>query len=333
MIKFLYSTDWHAKGKSPSTRTDDYPTTIVAKITHFFQLGHELGVDAFLCGGDYFDSPYTSAEFVTHIGKTIQRELKGKTLYGVWGNHDVIGWNPQTVKRTPIGVFQEFSPFFTILERKPLTFVAKNGEKVNLSGISSYAQLDRHLTDEEGNILHHRSRDYVIEETDGTPQIHIVHGYLSPKPILEDIPHTVIDEMKHTKATVTLMAHEHTGFPVTKIDNGLVYNPGALGRVFASHAEMNRMPKYALVTIFEDGTPEIQPIQCPIAKIGTECMDRSLLDAKKEKEAILKEAKGNIRELLKGMSFEGIDLNQILMKYKESTPPDVYEEAQRRLKL
>lgn len=333
MIKFLYSTDWHAKGRSPSTRTDDYPSTIEAKILHFFELGHSYQVDGFLCGGDYFDSPHTSSEYVTKIGKIIEKGSGDKPFFGVWGNHDVTGWNPKTVKRSSIGVFQEFCSKFQILTEEPHLFEA-NGQKVKLSGISSYAGLDRHVT-EEGteNILEHRARDYVIEESDGIPQIHIVHGYLSPKPILDDIPHTVIEEMKHTKAAITLTGHEHEGFPVMKIDNGLVYNPGALGRVFASHSEMNRMPKYVLVTIHDDGTPELEPIQCSIALPGEKVMDRSALDEKKEKEMRLREAKGDIKEILKDINIAGIDLNQILAKYKENTKPEVFEEAKKRLEL
>lgn len=330
MIKFLYSTDWHTKGVSPSTRTDHFPTTIEAKIAYSFQLGHELNVDAFLAGGDYFDSPNTSDEYVIRIGKIIEKGLNGKQLFGVWGNHDVKGYNPDTVTKSPIGVFQTFAPYFTILNREPIIFEADNGQQVKLSGVSSYARLDRHITDPETNeIIEHRSRDWVVDH-DG---IHIVHGYLTPKPILDDIPHTIIEEMKHTKARVTLGAHEHTGFPVTKIDNGLVCNPGALGRVFASHTEMNRMPKYLLITIHDDGTPEIEPIQCPIAKIGTEVMNRDELDAKKEKEAILQEAKGSIREILANMDIKGVDLNLILSRYKETTKPNVFAEAKRRLKL
>lgn len=333
MIKFMYSTDWHTKGKSPSTRTDDFPTTIEAKIINWFQTGHELGVDFFLCGGDFFDSPYTSNEYVIHLGKIIERELRGKQIYGIWGNHDIQGWNPKTVTKSPIGVFQTFSPYFTILTREP-TIVEANGQKVELTGVSSYARLDRHIFDPETEeIMEHRSRDWVVEEDNGIPRVHVVHGYLSPKPVLDTIPHTVIEEMAHTKAVITLGAHEHTGFAVTQIQNGLVYNPGALGRVFASHTEMNRMPKYALCTIHDDGTPEIQPMQCPIAKAGHEVMDRTMLDEKKKKEAVLEQAKGDIREILKGINIKGIDLNVIMNSYKEKTKPAVFSEAKRRLGL
>lgn len=327
----MYMTDPHMKGKSPSTRTDDYPSTIHAKVTNWFQMGHELGADFFLCGGDFFDSPYVSEEYVIHVGKMFERELKGKQLYGIWGNHDVIGWNPKTITKTAIGVFQAFSKHFTILTREP-TVLEFRGQKVSLTGVSSHAQLDRHILDEEGNIIEHRSRDWVVEEVNG-PHVHVVHGFLSPKPVLDTIPHTLIEEMKHTKASITLGAHEHTGFPVVKTDHGFVYNPGSLGRVFASHSEMNRMPMYALCTIHDDGTPEIQPIQCPIARVGHEVMDRTLLDEKKAKEALLEQAKGDIREILKGINIKGIDLNVIMNGYQETTRPEVFDEAKRRLGL
>lgn len=332
MIRFMYATDPHMKGKSPSTRTDDYPSTIEAKMRNWFQMGHELGVDFFLCGGDFFDSPHTSDEYVIHVGKMIERELRGKHLYGIWGNHDIQGWNPKTVTKSAIGVFQTFSPYFSILTREPT--VIENGKyRIGLTGVSSYAQLDRHILDVEGNIIEHRSRDWVVTEDYGMPIVHTAHGFLSPKPVLDTIPHTVIEEMRHTKATITLGAHEHTGFPITKIDNGLVGNPGALGRVFASHSEMNRMPKYYLCTIHDNGAPEIKPIQCPIARIGHEVMDRTALDEKKAKEAILEQAKGDISLILEGIDIRGIDLSAIMNSYRETTRPEVFSEAKRRLGL
>jgi DNA repair exonuclease SbcCD nuclease subunit len=333
MVKFLYSTDWHYKGKNPRTRMDDFTSTMEAKIKHFFWLGHELGVDAFLHGGDYFDTKETTSSVVNRLGEIIRDGLKDKMMYGVWGNHDEHGMNPNTVTQTPIGVFQNFYPNFIILNKEPLMFEA-NGERIKLSGVSSYAKLDTHtINPDTEEIIEHRSRDYVIEESDGTPHIHIVHGWLSARPISDEmrINHTVIDEMRHTKATVTLTGHEHTGFPVTKTNHGLVYNPGALGRVHSSHVEMNRMPKYALITIHKDGKPEIEPIQCPVAKLGTEVMDRKLLDAQQERLAKLKEAKGDIKVLLKELNIKGIDLPAILEQLRETTKPDVFDEVKRRL--
>lgn len=324
-------TDPHLKGKSPSTRVDDFTSTMELKLKDFFAFGHEQNVDFFACGGDFVDSPYTSSRFAKRVGQLLKSELKGKEMFFSWGNHDMIAWNPNTISDTSFGLFEAFADEMTMLSKQPI-HRTYNGQTISLTGINSYAKLDRHLVDEEGNILEHRSRDYVIEETD-TPRIHIVHGYLSPKPILEDIPHTVIEEMRHTKATITLTGHEHTGFPVTQLDHGLVYNPGALGRVFASHTEMNRMPKYALCTIADDGTPTIEPIQCRVAKDGKEVMDRTALDEKKKREQILLETKGNIREVLSKINIGSIDLDTIILRFKDDVSKDVYEEAKRRLHI
>ena len=139
--------------------------------------------------------------------------------------------------------------------------------------------------------------------------------------------------MKHTKAKITLTGHEHTGFPVTKTDHGLVYNPGALGRVFASHTEMNRMPKIALCSIDDSGTAEIQPVQSRVAKDGKDVMDRTLLDEKKLREQILLETKGSIKEVLSQINIGNVDLRLIINRFENEVKREVYDETKRRLKI
>lgn len=329
-FKLFYSTDWHARGKSPSSRVDDYPSTIESKIRTFFRLGQEYEVDAYACGGDMVDSAHLSPQYITRLGTVIYDELErtNKKLYYVLGNHDIIAYNPASITSTSFGVFLSFVKNMVPLSRMPIV----TPEGIAITGVHSYSMLDKHICDDTGNIVQHRSRDWVIEKTD-KPHIHIVHGFLSPKPILDDIPHTLIEEMKHTKANVTLSGHDHTGFAVTKTDNGFVYNPGALGRVFASHAEMNRMPKYALVTIHDDGTPEVQPIVCPIAEPGDVVMNRQALDEKKAKDALLAHVRGDVQQLISQINVGAIDLRLILSEYKQKTNPQVFQEVLKRLQL
>lgn len=332
MIKFLYMTDPHIKRKSPNSRLDNYSYTIETKIMDFFAYGHEQNVDFFVCGGDFVDSPYTSAKYASHIGRLFKEGLRGKEMFFVWGNHDVIAWNPKTIEDTTFGLFQEFCDEMTLLEREPIVR-EYNGQKIELSGISSYANLDRDLVDEDGNVTLDRSRDYVIGETE-FPRIHVVHGYLSPDAILDEIPHTVIKDIEHTDAAFTLTGHEHTGFAVRRTSKGnIIYNPGALGRVFASHTEMNRMPKYALGTIDDLGRADLQPIQSRVAKPGHEVMDRTMLDEKRKREQILIETRGGIKEVLSQINIESVDLNTIFTRFKGEVSPEVYDETKRRLEL
>lgn len=333
MVKFLYMTDPHLKGSSPSTRLDNFPLTMENKLNDFFAYGHEQEVDFFMCGGDFTDTPHTAQSYVRKIGKLIKNGLKGKEMFFVWGNHDVVAWNPSTIKDTSFGLFETFCEEMTLLTESPITRTY-NGETISLSGISSYAKLDRNIEDEEGNLLEHRARDYIVRQEPGEPpRIHVVHGYLSPDPILEDIPHTVIGEMLDTDAVITLTGHEHTGFPVMKTKHGVVFNPGALGRVFASHTEMNRTPQYAFGTLDGQGNADVRPVQCRVAKKGTEVMDRTLLDEKRKREQMLLEARGGIREVLAQINIESVDLRTIITRFEGEVSPEVYAETKRRLHL
>lgn len=334
-FKLFYSTDWHAKGKNPETRTDNYPETIERKIRTFFEMGADMECDAFGVGGDFVDSHYTGASYVNRLGKVIQEGLERskKKLYYILGNHDIDSYNPLSIDSTVFGVFLKFQSNMIMLSRKPMPIVF-DGRTILLSGVHSYSMLDKPVYEADGETIklpHYR--DWVVEEETREPHIRMVHGYLSPKPIMDTIPHTLIDEMRHTKAVVTLGAHEHTGFPVTKIDNGLAYNPGSLGRVFASYNEMNRMPKYVMVTIYPDGAPEITPIPCPVAEPGENVMDRTKLDEQKAREALIVQMQDNAQHVLDQANVGPLDLYAIMDFYKDTVRPAVFQESMRRLGL
>lgn len=329
---FLYMTDPHIKGTNPSTRTDDFTDTIFRKVEDFFVVGEEMDVDFYMCGGDIVDSPYSSNRIVERLGGLFSRYLSDeKEMFFVWGNHDVFAWNPKTAIDTPLGLFQRFYSPLVLLTEEP-TLREYNGVTVSMTGVSSYARLDKDILGDDGEMIRHRSEDYMLTKKSGDVDIRVIHGFLSTKELLEDIPHTVVDTMKETEANLTLTGHEHTGFPpVTIGENKVVCNPGALGRVFASHTEINRMPQLLHGTVYEDGRVEVKLLQSRIAREGDEVMDRSALDEKKVKERILEEAKGNIREVLASVEVESVSLDKVIQSFKDRVEERHYNEAVRRL--
>lgn len=331
MIKWGFMTDPHAKGVKPSTRTDDFSETIKQKLREFFRAGHAAGVDFFINGGDLFDSPYTTPSFVIEIGQLIEEELKGKPFFYVLGNHDLIGYSPKTVSTTAYGVMLTFLSNAIALEPTPTRYEF-NGQAIYLSGVHSYSQLDRTIVVDDVEL--HRSRDYVIDDVLDAPSIHVVHGYLSPKPILDDIPHTVVAEMAHTKATFTLTGHEHTGFAPIETAHGLIYNPGATGRVFASRVEMNRMPRFAICACDPDVpgyAPTIQPEIYPCAVRGELVFDVEAIDARNKHRAVLQAVKGNLSTALQSTDIKQLSLKDMLDKMKDQTDPVIFDEARDRI--
>lgn len=324
-------TDQHSTGRSPSTRTDVFRATNEAKIRFFHRYCHEQNVDFFAYGGDWGDSPYLSQRFVRYLGEVYEEEQKGKDAFGIFGNHDMMGWNPNTMQDTSLGLHMHFQKNFTLLSKEPIV-KEYNGQSVALSGVSSHANLDRD-TD-----LRPRADDYIMNWKSEIPLIHIVHGFLSPKPILDDILHTTIDEIRSTDARFTLTGHDHTGFNPIMLGTDRhghekwACNPGAMSRVFASHSEMNRMPQFLIGTINDDGSGYLDIIQFTNAKPGHEVMDRTAIDEKKKKEEMLEATRGTIKEVLSNIDVQNISLDAIVLRFKEEVEPNVYNETVRRLK-
>jgi exonuclease SbcD len=335
-FRMFYSTDWHWTLQTPEARLDDYADSLEKEIRCFFQMGADLGCDCYGVGGDFVDSAFLRPRSITRLGEIIRQELTRtrKKLYYILGNHDLDAYNPNSITGTAFGVFLHFFDEHMIrLGRTPLMINGKNGHPIQLSGVDSYSLMDKNVYNEHNEIILPRSRDWVVAAENGIPRIHMAHGFLSPKPILDSIPHTVIDEMRHTQATVTLGAHEHGGFPITRIDNGLVCNPGALGRVFASRSEMMREPQFMMVLIHPDGAPELTLIKCPVSAPGDLIMNRDALDEKKARDAFLTQVRDSVEDVMEDINITALDLRLIMGRYKENTRPAVYREAERRLRL
>jgi DNA repair exonuclease SbcCD nuclease subunit len=335
-FKMFYSTDWHWTLQTPEARLDNYAESLEMEIRSFFQMGMDLDCDCYGVGGDFVDSAFLRPRSIIRLGEIIRQELQRsqKKLYYILGNHDLDAYNPNSITNTAFGVFLKFCDDSMVhLSRTPLIVNHENGHPVALSGVDSYSLIDKNVYNEANEVILPRSRDWVVAADVGIPRIHMAHGFLSPKPILDSIPHTTIEEMRHTTATVTLGAHEHGGFPITKIDNGLVCNPGALGRVFATLSEMQRMPQFMMVSIYPDGTPDLMLYKCPVSAPGDLIMNRDALDEKKAREAFLTQVRGNVEGVMEDINISAVDLRLIMGRYKENTRPAVYREAERRLGL
>ena len=333
MIKFANMTDPHFKGIRPRSRIDDYPATGKKKIAEFIETGHAHDVDFFVVGGDFFDSPYATPQYVIEIGEYVEKLLRGKPMFTVLGNHDIIGYAPHTINSTAYGVFLRFVKNVILLEPTPRRYEFPGGA-VYLSGIHAYAQLDRTL--EQNGIELHRSRDYVIEDVLDGPSVHVVHGFLSPKPILEEIPHTLISEMAHTKATVTLTGHDHTGFAPVKTAGGLAYNPGAATRTQATEVEMRRTPEFAIITLDLDVPgydPQIERIPFVSALPGDQVFDMERIQEENMQRALLASIQGNLSTALSHPSVDitSLTLADIFERLVTDTTPDVYNEAKQRI--
>lgn len=101
-MRWLFTTDWHICDRRPGARIDsDFFAIQLAKIEEILTIASTYKVDRILHGGDLFDRPLMDL----HIINTVIEVLKKATapIEIVLGNHDLLGYNENTVARTALG--------------------------------------------------------------------------------------------------------------------------------------------------------------------------------------------------------------------------------------
>jgi len=313
----LFITDTHIRGNTPKNRKDNFPETIETKLNEVKQIIRKYNIDYVLHGGDLFDRPDVSISIASNFSKILNSF--GVPIYIISGNHDVYGHNPDTVSRSILGLLDALDVVRLIREGEVI-YLNKDGIKVQLTGQPYVYNIDH-----EG----YRSNyivDEISEEVDYS--IHMVHGMLLNRPFIEGIPYTLIDDIKSTKADITLCGHYHSGFGIIKVDDKYFVNPGSLVRITNSLSEINRIPKVAIIEL--EDTIDIKLINLETALDGNEILDRREIENHIFKSEMLFDFKQTIDRVI---NFEKLEINEILLEVSnaEGVSEEVKKEALRRI--
>lgn len=318
-LKILYFTDTHIRGTTPKNRKDNFLETLENKFLEILEIIKDENVDFVIHGGDLFDRPDISVSVVSKFASILNKI--NIPIYMVSGNHDIYGHNPLTVNRTMVGLLNSLG-IVNIIDYKGKIILEKQNIKVQLTGQPYIYNIDD---------VNNR-KYYLVDDIDKgiNYSIHLVHGMLLDKPFIKGIPFTLIDDIKHTKADITLSGHYHSGFKKTQIDNKYFINPGSIVRISNSLREMERKPQVALIQLTD--SINIQFIPLTTAKNGEEVLDRSEIERNIFQRERLFEFKQTVDDAL---DFEKLDINDLLIEVStsEGLSDDVKIEALRRIAL
>ena len=316
-MRILFLTDTHIRGNSPKNRLDNFPETLENKFMEIIKIIQNYNVDFVLHGGDLFDRPDVSISIMSKFAPILnQIEVP---IYIICGNHDIFGHNPDTVKRTMLGLLDALN-IVKIIKPDEKIYLEKNNTRVQLTGHSYTYDIDKE---------YNRSPYIVDEISDNVDYaIHMVHGMLLNKPFIKGIPYTLIDDIKDTKADITLAGHYHTGFGIINIDGKYFINPGSLVRITNSLSEIDRTPKVVLIDL--DEKINIKLIELNSAAKGEEILDRSEIENHIFKSEKLFEFKQSIDTAI---NFEKLEINEILIEVSnaKNVSDEVKKEALRRI--
>lgn len=315
-MKILYFTDTHLRGTNPKNRIDNFSETLVNKISEIIELINDLNIDYIIHGGDLFDRPDLSVAVVSKFAKLLKKVKI--PFYIVSGNHDIFGHNPKTIDRTMLGLLNSLD-FITIIDEDKKIILEKNGIKVQLSGQPYVYDIDLDIKDK-----------YILTDTDKGVDysIHVVHGMLLDRPFVKGIPYTLIDDIKETKADITLSGHYHAGFSTQNIEGKYFINPGSLVRITNSLEEMSRVPKVTLIQL--DSCINIKHIVLKSAEEGKNVLDRDEIGKSVFKGEQLLQFKQIVES---AVDFEKMDINELLIEVStaEGISSQVKEEALQRI--
>lgn len=299
-MKFLYFTDSHIRGTNPKNRKDDFVETLENKFNEILKIIERENIDYLLHGGDLFDRPDISISIVSRFAKIFNKI--NIPFYVISGNHDVFGHNPNTIKRTMIGLLNELG-ILNIINDKNIV-LEKDNIRVQLTGQPYIYDIDKK-----------DKSPYIVSEIDSNINysIHMVHGMLLDKPFIKGIDFTLVDDIKNTLADITLSGHYHSGFKDINIEGKYFINPGSIVRISNTMREFKRKPRVVIMDMKDNIS--ISSVYLESAKDGELVLDRSEIEKNIYKSERIYEFKQNIDA---AMNFQKMDINDILIEVSKA---------------
>jgi exonuclease SbcD len=323
-LTFIQTNDVHFKLTNPRGRTDVYPEAIGAKLFEIFELARTLSANGILIAGDLFDTPNVGNDAIRTLGRILKQSPC--PIYAIAGQHDEFGHNPESLKRTPYGIFDGHEVIRSVAD-EPEILSNNDAQLVIITG-RDY--------DHEADV----SEDYYEPNLDGLDYynsalpifIHLAHGtVLTEAPPMYD-RYTLVSDIK-TSADVLCVGDYHGGIGVQRLTNDkqtFVVNPGALARVKATEEEISRTVQVAVIDVWEDRNINIRLVPLESAMPGEKVLSREHIEAEAAKNEMMDQfigmlaAEGDFKMLTEEDMLEE-------MAVRENIPDAVKAEALKRI--
>jgi DNA repair exonuclease SbcCD nuclease subunit len=301
MDTIVFCTDTHFRNSNPSYRRDEIFKNSLEEFKYVLDVAKENNA-LLIHGGDIFHTPNATNEVVSEVAELIV--ASGVRVALLVGNHDLIGSNIDTLRRTAGGLLR-FCSDVVLLHR--------NAVRLNHTIIYGIPFSKENEVPTEVLSPQERTKDYV--KADYT--IVVVHSMITDQPeiIVNNSRRSVNPNNIVSSADIVLSGHYHPGFGKIKTKqlswNTTFVNPGSMGRMTIEDAK--RRPKYAIIRI-ENG------ISIKIKKIpfNKAIFDLDSFQQKKED----KENKNRFKEMLENVDTKDFFCGNITKQLNDMNLPD-----------
>ena len=134
-MKLLWRTDVHLSERNPRSRTDNWREAIMDKLRQVGGIAKEIGAEAVIDGGDFFDikSPSRNSHDLIREVAELHADYPCP-VYANVGNHDCVYGDYTYLPQQPLGVLFATGVFKRLYDSHEAVF-ADGGVKVRLAGI------------------------------------------------------------------------------------------------------------------------------------------------------------------------------------------------------
>ena len=222
-MKLGFLIDPHLSNTSPSGRVDDYPETILGKVSASLNLFKEHGVDRVYLTGDVFNSLSVSFAYYNRVVDLFR--CAGVRVWSIVGNHtgDMRYDRVDTLPETPLGA---------------------------LFGSGAVGRLtDSYITERETNKeTYVFGCDYkcpVPTPVKGAVNILVAHSSYG-----DCWGEHGIDPKELKGFQFAVLGHDHNQYPIEMTEEGcMVVRPGSVSRGTAGFNDRTRIPKVAIIDL------------------------------------------------------------------------------------
>jgi DNA repair protein SbcD/Mre11 len=303
-MKFLFFTDSHFRDDQPVSRIDNTYKTQFEKLGEILQIVREYNVDAVLHGGDFFNIKKPSHKLVIDIIDWCKH--LDVPIYTILGNHDLVGYNLDSVQSSGLGVLVESG---AIEQLKDIEIFSS--EKIAIKAVHTSLSFQQ---------------NYIFsEEFNDFTKIIISHNFIIPS---DTMPFQFIHPKDiKTNAHLVLCGHYHVPFDYQTHTTRWI-NPGTLCRWKLS--ERDHKPTVLLIDI-NNGVIDVKKIILQSAKPMSEVFNLDIVEQEKRQE---KDIQSFVKSL-NTITFSSFNIEEVIQQAgkEQNTEQIIIDEVLRRVRL
>lgn len=287
-MNVLFIGDVHLSPRTPSSRKDDYPETILNKLLSLKQLITDHDIKHLVFLGDLFNTKNMTLPYFIKCFQVF-KELNdtGVRMHLVVGNHDIYYNNDSTLEESPIQLLLDSNLF----NHEPFT---EDGVYFNLIGYTTNTQNVPPVTE--------------------VVNYNILIGHYFFNLGFGDEEHTLSkDQCSSLGYDSYILGHDHVPYDPVILKKYQVHRPGSLSRGTSHTCQINR--DGIKVLLFNTGTKQYTYLDLPNVQPTTEVFKEVTLVSK----VSMLDIDESLKDLLASLDFdnssdiletlEGIEMN------------------------